>query len=198
MKEFWNQRYSSSDYVYGTEPNSFFSEAIRQLEPGRILLPGDGEGRNAVHAASLGWHVDASDQSSSGAAKARALARRNGVRIRYHIGDLMDQSFKRSWYDAAALIFVHLPPGVRSLVHSRIAGALKRGGMLLLEAFHTSQLGRGTGGPQSIDMLYDLEQVLADFPGVEMVQSEVREADLDEGTFHRGKAMVIRVRGFKS
>ncbi|MGW8316573.1 MAG: SAM-dependent methyltransferase, partial [Bacteroidales bacterium] len=66
MRDFWEARYATDEFVYGTSPNSFFSEAILRLPPGRILLPGEGEGRNAVFAARLGWQVDAVDQSSNG------------------------------------------------------------------------------------------------------------------------------------
>jgi hypothetical protein len=38
--------------MYGTTPNEFFKQQLDLLEPGNILLPADGEGRNAVYAAS--------------------------------------------------------------------------------------------------------------------------------------------------
>ena len=51
MKDFWNKRYSEPEFVYGTEPNHFFAEQLDQLKPGKLILPADGEGRNAVFAA---------------------------------------------------------------------------------------------------------------------------------------------------
>ena len=57
--DFWNERYSSREYVYGERPNSFFKEQIEKVSiPGKLLLPGEGEGRNAVYAARLGWQID--------------------------------------------------------------------------------------------------------------------------------------------
>ena len=55
MKEFWNERYSQEAYAYGTEPNAFFKSRIDQLSPGKLLLPAEGEGRNAVYAATKGF-----------------------------------------------------------------------------------------------------------------------------------------------
>ena len=43
MKEFWDQRFSSEEYIYGTEPNEFFRQELLKLAPGRILLPAEGE-----------------------------------------------------------------------------------------------------------------------------------------------------------
>lgn len=70
MKEFWNGKYSSKEYIYGTEPNEYFKSALEKYRPGTILLPGDGEGRNAVYAAKKGWQVTAFDFSNAAKEKA--------------------------------------------------------------------------------------------------------------------------------
>jgi SAM-dependent methyltransferase len=197
MKNFWDDRYATAEFVYGTSPNHFFSEAISNLAPGRMLLPGEGEGRNAVFAASLGWHVDAYDQSDNGAIKARQLARMKDVNISYTVGSLEHLSFKSGYYDVAALIFVHLPPSFRSLIHTRITEALRPGGCFIMEAFHTSQLERDTGGPRSVEMLYDAELLRRDFSGLELSELNELEVELDEGRFHRGTAAVVRMIGKK-
>lgn len=59
MSKFWNERYDTNLYIYGVEPNHFFKETILQLPAGNILLPAEGEGRNAVFAAKIGWKVEA-------------------------------------------------------------------------------------------------------------------------------------------
>ena len=74
MKNFWDERYKAKTYVYGKEPNQYFAEKLRELEPGKILLPAEGEGRNAVFAARQGWEVSAFDSSSEGRKKAFLLA----------------------------------------------------------------------------------------------------------------------------
>ncbi|HBQ61730.1 MAG TPA: SAM-dependent methyltransferase, partial [Balneolaceae bacterium] len=30
MKDFWNERYAESEYVYGTEPNKFFADQLKR------------------------------------------------------------------------------------------------------------------------------------------------------------------------
>ena len=55
MKELWDKRYAEKDYVYGIEPNQFFKEVLDKYSfKGKILLPAEGEGRNAVYAAKKG------------------------------------------------------------------------------------------------------------------------------------------------
>ena len=83
---FWNQRYQTDDYAYGTSPNVFFKEQLDKLSAGSILLPADGEGRNGVYAAERGWQVSAFDLSREGKRKAEALAAQRGVPLRYLVG----------------------------------------------------------------------------------------------------------------
>lgn len=57
--DFWNQRYDATEYIYGTMPNHFFKAQIDRLKPGNILLPAEGEGRNALYVAEQGFDVAA-------------------------------------------------------------------------------------------------------------------------------------------
>lgn len=57
MSNTWNERYSEKEYVYGEDPNVFFAQKLGRLSPGIIILPYEGEGRNAVYAASQAWNV---------------------------------------------------------------------------------------------------------------------------------------------
>ncbi|WP_212747638.1 hypothetical protein [Fodinibius saliphilus] len=63
-KKFWNERYSGNHFVYGTHPNTFFKQQLDKLSPGELLMPAEGEGRNAVYAAEQGWSVTAFDVSA--------------------------------------------------------------------------------------------------------------------------------------
>ncbi|MCU0373551.1 MAG: SAM-dependent methyltransferase, partial [Ignavibacteria bacterium] len=93
QKNFWNERYASPDFAYGTEPNDFFKREISKLVPGKLLLPGEGEGRNAVFAAIKGWDVTAVDFSEQAKIKALKLADENNVKINYLVSPLEDYHF---------------------------------------------------------------------------------------------------------
>ena len=76
MKAFWEDRYSADEFIYGKQPNEYLRIYLDYANPGRLLLPGDGEGRNAVHAAKKGWSVDAFDISEMRTSKRSILQRR--------------------------------------------------------------------------------------------------------------------------
>ena len=83
--EIWNDRYKSSDYIYGEIPNNFFKNFIDNETPGKILLPAEGEGRNAVYAAKKGWKCFAFDFSIIARKKALQLVEKNNVKIIYDL-----------------------------------------------------------------------------------------------------------------
>ena len=124
MKDLWNQRYNTDEYVYGREANAFFVSSLEALKPGKILLPGEGEGRNAVFAAGQGWKVDAFDQSSVGAEKTERFAREKGVQINYKACELEDYPFEEGIYDVIGLVYFHAPTPVRKLLHQKVLEAL--------------------------------------------------------------------------
>jgi SAM-dependent methyltransferase len=193
---FWNQRYTENETVYGNEPNRFFKQFIDKQKPGSLLLPAEGEGRNAVYAASKGWKVDAFDFSAVARDKALALAERKGVKIHYDLLAI-DQFRADQQYDAVALIYVHMPPELRVRFHQEILKAIKPGGFLLLEAFSKEQLELESGGPREAAMLYDAPSLCKDFQSLHMMTCHQKDLELDEGTFHKGPANVLRLTGQK-
>jgi len=194
MKEMWEERYGHDEYAYGEAPNAFFKSCLDRLPaPGRLLLPGEGEGRNAVYAARQGWKVHAFDFSTAGRDKALRLAKRHGVHIEYEIADYESAHIEPGAYDAVALIFTHMHQSIRSTVHRKLASALKPGGHLFLEAYSQEQLRYGTGGPPNEEMLPTVETLREDFSSLDIVQLEKVEAEIYEGRYHTGLASVIRL-----
>ncbi len=196
--EMWDERYANENFVYGIEPNAFFKEELSKLKVGRLLLPAEGEGRNAVFAASLSWQVSAFDLSREGRLKALGLARRNQVDIEYEIAGFENFSFERGSFDCIALIYAHVPEDKRKDYHQLIAKYLKPGGVLILEGFSKEQLGKKSGGPGQIGMLFSKEDLLNDFSDLEAIRMEELDIELSEGEFHQGTASVIRYVGRKS
>jgi cyclopropane fatty-acyl-phospholipid synthase-like methyltransferase len=193
MTNIWNERYSSEEYIYGTEPNVFFSEKLIQLKPGKILLPAEGEGRNAVFAAKKGWQVTAFDNSIEGQKKALQLAEKESVSISYQIDSYDSANFPNEYFDCIALIYTHMPPGKRTVYHQKLASFLKSGGYLILEGFSKNQLQYNSGGPKEYEMLFSVEELKSDFSDCNIIQIEETETELKEGTYHDGKASVIRL-----
>jgi 2-polyprenyl-3-methyl-5-hydroxy-6-metoxy-1,4-benzoquinol methylase len=198
MHNQWDERYARQEYIYGTEPNSFLKEELAKLNPGKILFPAEGEGRNAVYAATLGWITDAFDQSIEGQKKALQLAIQKGVAVNYYIQSLADWHPEPEQYDCIALIFVHMPDGLRQKVHLSASKALKPGGTLILEAFTINQLSRTSGGPKTADLLFTYKLIESDFRNLVSVEISEKQVMLEEGQLHQGLADVIQLAGRKS
>lgn len=197
MSEFWNNRYSTAEYAYGTEPNVFLKESIEKITPGKILFPAEGEGRNAVFAAKLGWQAVAFDVSIEGKKKAELLARNFDVSIEYLINDFENISFPLSYFDAVVLIFAHMHPSKREEYHRKMISYLKPGGILILEGFSKKQIRNNSGGPKDIDMLFSKDELLSDFKMLSELKINETDYTINEGPFHQGIASVIRAKGIK-
>ncbi len=197
MEAFWNERYRGTEYAYGTAPNAWLKDMLHKLPPGRLLLPADGEGRNAVYAATLGWDVEACDLSVEGQRKALLLAADRGVRIGYQVGDFGLLPYARASFDAAGLIYAHFDPAKRPAYHQLLDSYLKPGGHLILEGFskrHPEWQARHPriGGPRDIPLLYDLDEIERDFGHYEILYLQEEPVELREGELHVGEGCVIR------
>lgn len=193
MNAFWEQRYTEEEWVYGQEPNEFFQKTLSGLPPGRILLPAEGEGRNAIFAAQKGWNVTAFDFSVAAQTKAMRWAAAEGLSLDYSIQDIPLWTSQPHVFDVVGLVFVHLPVSIRIDFHQKVKDSLVEGGLLILEAFRPEQAGNPSGGPQTLDLLYEPADILLDFEGLEIVANERWSGKLHEGKYHEGQAETWRL-----
>ena len=198
----WNDRYKANEFAYGEQPNNYLKEQLEKLPAGTILFPAEGEGRNAVFAATLGWAVSAFDISAEGKKKALQLAARHHVSIDYTVGLLEELPYAEGQFDAMALIYAHFPAAIKSLYHQTLDKYLRNGGILIFEAFSKSHLAyleknENVGGPKDIDSLFSTEEIRADFANYEIIELAEQEIELHEGLYHNGTGSVIRFTGRK-
>jgi 2-polyprenyl-3-methyl-5-hydroxy-6-metoxy-1,4-benzoquinol methylase len=198
----WNDRYRQEAFAYGEEPNIFLQEQLSKLPIGSILFPAEGEGRNAVFAAKLGWNVTAFDISHEGRNKAMQLAEKNHVTIDYQVGDLDNMNFEVEQFDVIALIYAHFPAEIKSAYHQKLDSLLKKGGNIIFESFSKKHLAYVTanehvGGPKDIDSLFSVEEIKSDFPNYTQQELVEQEIELNEGLYHNGTGYVIRFTGQK-
>lgn len=187
----WNERYSSGDFVYGTEPNSFLVEHA-ELLVSPVLSLGEGEGRNAVYLASFGLEVLGVDASDVGLAKAQSLAKSRGVVIQSEVADLAKYEPPENSFGSVVSIFAHLPSVIRKRLYPLVERSLKPGGIVLFEAYSKAQLARDTGGPKDLDLLMALVDIENAFPNCEPILSQEIEREVIEGSFHTGLASVVQ------
>ena len=202
MKEFWNSRYKNDEFAYGYKPNVYLKEQIAQLKPGKILFGAEGEGRNAVYSAKQGWKVSAFDISIEGKNKALQLAEKNNVSIEYQVGQLPNLNYDDEQFDAIALIYAHFPPNIKSEYHKLLDKKLKKGGIVIFEAFGKNHIeyrknNPKIGGPSNLEVLFSTDELKLDFENYEVLELEEKEIELNEGIYHNGKGSVIRFVGRK-
>ncbi len=189
----WDERYDTHEYVYGTEPNDFLASVADRIPAGRVLSIGEGEGRNAVFLASLGYEVTAVDASAVGLRKVERLAWERGLPVTTVHADLADFAIEPDAWDGIVSIFCHLPRALRLDVHRRVSQGLAPGGVFVVEAYTPRQLEFGTGGPKDPEMLVRLADLREDLPGLSFELAREVDRPVAEGRFHDGMSAVVQV-----
>jgi 2-polyprenyl-3-methyl-5-hydroxy-6-metoxy-1,4-benzoquinol methylase len=191
---FWDERFEGADYRYGTQPNPFLAAQAGYLRTGgRVLSVGDGEGRNGVWLAEQGFAATSQDGSKVAQEKARRMAHERGVPLDTVFSDLTKWQWPRDIFDGVVCVFVHFRPEMRRTMHRNMLAALKPGGVLIMEVFHTDQLALKTGGPPILEMLYDAAMLRDDFSEAEIVVLEETRSFIPQDTFQKGEAALVRL-----
>ncbi|PIB28843.1 class I SAM-dependent methyltransferase [Maribacter sp. 4G9] len=196
MKDFWNQRYAEESFAYGTEPNQFFKKELNILEQGSLLLPAEGEGRNALYALQKGWETSCFDYSEPARKKALDLIAPFGFDVDYQISDVLDYTSSKQ-FDVLGFSYAHFPQEIRLKAHQHLITFLKPGGKVIFEAFAKSQLGKASGGPKNVEMLFSIAEIKEEFKGISFSYLKELTTYLKEGLYHQGEARVIRFIGTK-
>lgn len=202
--EMWDQRFSGETYAYGKQANVWLAEQLAEITPcenNRALFPGDGEGRNAVWAATLGWNAEVFDLSKVGGEKCKMLAEENSVSVEYQVKDLAEVELEEQSYDIVAFSWFHVPSAIRKQHFGKLLNCLKKGGHFICEGYHTSQMQLTSGGPKSLDLLWNLDEILEEWNPVdesgnsefEIRHAAVASSVLEESALHTGLARVVRI-----
>ena len=171
-REHWDERYGTEELIWKAEPNRFLVEELDALPPGRALDVACGEGRNAVWLASKGWRVTGADFSRAGLAKAQRLATDRGVEVTWVEADVVEWQPPTASFDLVVVMYLHLPAEQRHRALAHAAAALAPGGVLLVVGHDTSNLLKGTGGPQDPAVLFGPEEIVEDLSGLQIERAE--------------------------
>ncbi len=189
----WDERYKSAEYAYGKEPNDFLVETAGKMAGGKVLSLADGEGRNGVFLAQKGCDVTSVDSSQPGLDKAQKLATERNVKITTIHADLAEFKIEPDAWDAIVSIFCHLPTEIRKPLHRQVVNGLTAGGIYILEGYGKDQLKNKTGGPPTLDLLFDLDVIKSELDGLEFLHAVEIEREVNEGAFHAGKSSVVQI-----
>ncbi|NAW69454.1 methyltransferase domain-containing protein [Vibrio sp. V27_P1S3P104] len=188
----WNEIYQRKEYVYGDQPNDFLKEHAHFLPKGKILCLADGEGRNSVFLAQLGYQVTAVDISEVALAKAHQLAEKNQVNIHFIHADLADFDLGHQDWDGIVSIFCHLPAPLRRQIHSSVIHGLKTQGVYLVEGYTPEQLNYQSGGPPIAEMMLSQALLSKELAQLTPLFLEEKERDIQEGLNHTGLGHVVQ------
>jgi cyclopropane fatty-acyl-phospholipid synthase-like methyltransferase len=189
----WNQRFAADGFLFGTEPNAWLRDHAGVWQPGqRVLSVADGEGRNSVWLAKRGLRVDAFDIAEVGVEKARRMAAEQGVSVNFSVADCDGFAWPEAAYDGVAAIFVQFAdPALRRRMFTQMQRCLKPGGTLVLQGYTPKQLDYRTGGPPFESHLYTPTLLREAFAAMDIVELREYEADLAEGSGHRGRSALV-------
>lgn len=194
MKNQWDIRYNTEEFVYGNAPNDFLRETASHIpKGGEVLCLAEGEGRNAVFLAQHGYNVTAVDASAVGLQKAQKLAEANQVSIKTVVADLNDFEIEPQRWDGIVSIFCHLPEPLRSKVYRNVVSGLATNGVFIMEAYTPRQLKHKTGGPPVVELLYEPEAMKKLLTGLDFIIYREVEREIYEGKLHKGLSAVLQV-----
>ncbi|WP_422156509.1 class I SAM-dependent methyltransferase [Vreelandella titanicae] len=196
----WDERYGATDYAYGDRPNLFLTQAIEEVKmphQGKALCLAEGEGRNAVFLASLGYETVAMDQSFVGLDKANRLAANSQVSIMTQQADLNDYEPELNTFDLITMIWAHTPKSVRLKSYEIVKKGLKRGGYFILEGYLPTQSTRDTGGPSDPKFMFTLDELCTHFAGFNIIVGRELTRDVTEGAYHTGPGDVVQFLALK-
>lgn len=196
-KEFWDARFAGDGFAYGLRASRLLLGFQDLFQPGlKALVPACGEGRDAVFLAKLGLKVHAVDVSPVALEKARQLADDEGVDLTLEEADLGTWTWPEAEYHLVASVFLHTLPELRRNVHQKMISSVVPGGFIFLEGFGPDQIvfqeRFNSGGPKAAQMLFDPDDIGADFADAIPFSFWTGTEVLDEGPLHSGPAALLR------
>jgi 2-polyprenyl-3-methyl-5-hydroxy-6-metoxy-1,4-benzoquinol methylase len=193
QQEFWNNKFSKDDFMYGENPNEFIKSSYDNFTKSqKVLCLGEGEGRNAIFLAKKGYEVEAIDASDIGLNKLFEKSKLENVEVKTTCMDINEWVSEKK-YGAILFTFMHLELQDLKILLGKIEKALKEKGFLVVEVFSKNQIEKCSGGPKDLNLLYSIDDFKENIKELKIHKLEEVITHLDEGRGHQGEASVIRL-----
>ena len=128
----WDDLYASKPEFFSGEPNSSLVEEVGDLQPGRALDVGCGEGADAVWLAHQGWDVTGLEVSKVAIHRAAARAEQTGVTVQWVHAGLNDAALPPASFDLVVAHYPALPSSDHHESERALVDAVAPGGRLLM------------------------------------------------------------------
>jgi len=158
---FWDEKYSTDEYVYTKDVNRFVKESLSDLAPGKMIDLAGGEGRNTVFFAENGWQAENIDLSSVGLEKCLALAAERRVSDKVFItqASALDFESKLAPVDLGLCAYLQIPQKDLEIAITRLVENIRPGGVFFGVWHALENLKEGFGGPQDPAVLPSTESM---------------------------------------
>lgn len=117
---------------FNARPNALLVETVGHYPAGAALDVNMGEGRNALYLARQGWRVTGVDIADRALAFAQEQAQQIGVALTTVVHDIRTYDWGQDQWDLIVLCYADEEAHI-----AQVAAALKPGGILVFENFHT-------------------------------------------------------------
>ena len=188
---YWDDRFQAPAYAYGEAPNDFLRWAAPQVKLGKAVSLCEGEGRNAVFLAKMGFEVTAVDFSRVGLNKAKALADLHKVNLNCVVADMKDFVLANNAWDLVVSVFAQPDADIRRRLYAQLGQSLKAGGAFILES-------KVNGEGPAANRYPGLDTLVQDIQPLEVSFSNQGERELNEGSYHVGLHTTAQILAFKS
>lgn len=162
---FWDARYASHSSVWSGNPNPHLVAWAAELDAGRALDVGSGEGADAIWLAEHSWEVTAVDISPVALQRAADHAAEAGAdtagRIDWQQQDVQVWGPEPASFDLVSAQFMHLAPAPRAALFGRLADGVAPGGSLLVVGHHPSDLETTVPRGPRAELLFTASEVAA-------------------------------------
>ncbi len=162
---FWDERYAVRGEAWTATVNRHLPAVAAELDPGRALDVGCGDGADAIWLAQHGWQVTAVDVSpvalARGARQAATVGGDVADRIDWREVDALQWGPPPVAFDLIVTVFIHFPPADRDALIRRLAAGVAPGGTLMVVGHHPSDLQTTVRRPPQPELLYTASQVAA-------------------------------------
>ena len=162
-KAFWDEKYSTKEYVYTKDVNRFVKESLSDLKPAKMIDLAGGEGRNTVYFAEKGWQAENVDLSSVGLEKCSALGAERGVSDKVFTtkASALDFVSKLAPVELGVCAYLQIPQADLEVAITRLVKNILPGGVFFGVWHALENLKEGFGGPQNPELLPSTESMTA-------------------------------------
>ena len=167
---YWDDKYSTEDYVYTKLENRFVVEYCQDLEGKTAIDLAGGEGRNSVYLAKRGWQVENIDFSQVALDKFLKFAEAEQVldNCTATCSSALDFNPKTTPVDLGVIAYLQINQTDLKTAILRLVSNLKPGGHLFGVWHSRDNLTGGFGGPRDPEVLPDIATITEALKGTKL------------------------------